>query len=197
MTPRYGADPSHYPSPAMPAIIRRRPSQYDTLRQEMDRLFTDFFPSQTDGADDPSSPTWVPRTDVVETDDAYLISMDLPGVTPEDVTVHFDDGMLRVNGAREVRSEHQDARFHQVERSYGQFFRSFRLGSDVDTEGIDATYDMGILTIEVPKAEARKPRQISVRTGTPTEAKTVRSEEADGSSDVEAEAAETASNGAS
>ena len=167
----------------MATVIRRRPTQLDSLRQEMDRLFTDFFPAPSGESGDAGSPSWAPRTDVVETDDAYLIAMDLPGVTPEDVEVHFDDGALRVSGAREVRSEHADARFHQVERSYGQFFRSFRLGSDVDPEGIDATYDMGILTIEVPKAEARKPRQISVRTGTPAEAKTVRSEDADGASD--------------
>lgn len=156
----------------MANVSRRRSSQFDVLRQEMDRLFTDYLPSTSSEGD----PTWAPRTDVVETDDSYLIAMDLPGVASDAVDVHFDDGMLRVSGQREVRSEHQNARFHQVERSYGQFFRSFRLGSDVDPEGIDATYADGILTIEVPKAEARKPRQISVRTGTPTEAKTVTSE---------------------
>ena len=177
------------------ATVIRRPSQLNSLRQEMDRLFTDFFPAPSGESGDAGSPSWAPRTDVVETDDAYLIAMDLPGVTPEDVEVHFDDGTLRVSGAREVRSEHENARFHQIERSYGQFFRSFRLGSDVDTEGIDATYDMGILTIEVPKAEARKPRQISVRTGTPAEAKTVRSEEADGSSEGSGPPASGASQG--
>lgn len=138
---------------------RRRTSSYDTLRQEMDRLFSDFLPSASEG-----DPTWAPRTDVVETDDAYHLSMDLPGIDPGDVDVHFDDGMLRVSGQREVRDDHREGRFHRVERSYGQFLRSFRLGNDIDVEGIDASYDAGVLTVRVPKTEARKPRQISVRT---------------------------------
>ena len=138
---------------------RRRTSSYNTLRQEMDRLFTDFFPSTSEG-----DPTWAPRTDVVETDDAYHLSMDLPGVDAEGVDVHFDDGMLRGSGQREVRADHREGRFHRVERSYGHFLRSFRLGNDIDTDGIDASYDRGVLTVRVPKTEARKPRQISVRT---------------------------------
>lgn len=143
----------------MSTPARRRTSSYDTLRQEMDRLFSDFLPSSSEG-----DPTWTPRTDVVETDDAYHLAMDLPGVDPEAVDVHFDDGTLRVSGERHVHADHRDGRFRRVERNYGQFLRSFRLGTDVDTDGIDASYDAGVLTVRVPKTEARKPRQIAVRT---------------------------------
>ena len=118
----------------------------------------------------PGDAEWAPRTDVAETDDAYLIAMDLPGMTPEVVEVRLDDGVLRVSGRREVGRGYEGARFHQVERSYGRFSRSFQLRSDVDVAVIDATYDGGVLTVEVPKAEARKPRQISVRSGAPSEA---------------------------
>lgn len=145
----------------MSTLIRRRTSDLDTLRREMDRLFTDFFPA---GSDENGNRAWAPRTDVVETDDAYHLAMDLPGVDPENVEVHYDDGTLRVSGRREAEADHREGRFHRVERSYGQFFRAFRLGSDVDPDEIEASYDAGVLTITVQKTEARKPRQISVRT---------------------------------
>ena len=145
----------------MSALIRRRTSDLDSLRSEMDRLFSDFFPARTD---EDGTPTWAPRTDIVETDEAYHLSMDLPGVSPDQVEVHYDDGTLRVSGQRDESSSRRDGRFHRVERSYGRFFRAFRLGSDVDTEHIDASYDAGVLTVTVPKTEARKPRQITVRT---------------------------------
>lgn len=149
------------PFAAMSTLIRRRTSELDTLRREMDRLFTNFLPAPSE---ENGTQAWAPRTDIVETDDAYHLAMDLPGVQPENVEVHYDDGMLRVSGQRETQSEHQDGRFHRIERSYGQFFRAFRLGSDVDPDTIDAAYDTGVLTVTVHKTEARKPRQISIRT---------------------------------
>ncbi len=97
--------------------------------------------------------------------------MDLPGVDPATVEVHYDDGTLRVSGVREAEANHREGRFHRIERSYGRFFRAFRLGSDVNPEEIDAAYDAGVLTITVQKTEARKPRQISVRTNASTGAR--------------------------
>ena len=149
------------PPHAMTHMMRSR-SSADAFRREMDRLFSDFFPAPASDASD--SPSWSPRADIVETDDAYHLSMDLPGVSPEAVDVQFADDTLRVSGQRDVSSEHKDGRFHRVERSYGQFFRAFRLGADVNPDGVDASFEDGVLTIEVPKSEARKPRQIQVRT---------------------------------
>ncbi len=149
----------------MSTLLRRRTSDLDSLRTEMDRLFTDFFPA---GSNDAAGRAWAPRTDIVETDDAYHLSMDLPGVAAENVEVHYDDGTLRVSGQREAESQHREGRFHRVERNYGQFFRAFRLGSDVDADKIDASYDAGVLNVTVQKMEARKPRQISVRTDAST-----------------------------
>lgn len=147
----------------MTSPMRSR-SSTDAFRREMDRLFSDFFPTPSGDAQG-DSPSWSPRADVVETDEVYHLSMDLPGVSPDAVEVQFADDTLRVSGRRDVRSEHKDGRFHRVERSYGQFFRAFRLGTDVDPDRVEASFRDGVLTIEVPKSEARKPRQIQIRTG--------------------------------
>jgi HSP20 family protein len=145
----------------MNTMQRRRSSQSDLFHREIDRLFSDFFP--TASGDEGGSTSWAPRADVYETEDDYQILLDLPGVPAEGVQVHYDDGVLSVRGERRVREEHKDGRYHRVERSYGQFFRSFRVGTDVDADAIEASYDGGVLTLRVPKAEARKPRQITVR----------------------------------
>lgn len=148
----------------MSTQLRRRSSDADLFRREVDRLFSDFFPTRSD-AD--GSASWAPRADVVETEDAYRILMDLPGLAADDVEVHYDDGVLSVRGERAARRDQGEGRYHRVERSYGQFFRSFRVGTDVDADGIEASFDAGVLTLHVPKTEARKPRQITVRTAAP------------------------------
>ena len=149
----------------MTTLTTGRTSSADLFRREMDRLFSDFFPTRPDREDTNEAPSWAPRADVVETEDTYVLLMDLPGIGADEVDVQFADGTLRVNGRREVPTAHKDGRFHRVERNYGQFFRAFRLGNDVDPDRVEATFSDGVLTVSVPKSEARKPRQISVRTG--------------------------------
>ena len=165
----------------MTSVLRSR-SSADAFRREMDRLFSDFFPAPSDRSDD-GAPSWSPRADIVETDEAYPLSVDLPGVPAEAVDVQFADDTLRVSGRREVQSEHKDGRFHRIERSYGQFFRAFRLGTDVDPDRVEASFENGVLTVEVPKAESRKPRQIEVRTA--SEARTNRIGVGDGAAEEE------------
>ena len=146
----------------MSTLIRRSSLDTDAFRRELGRFFDTL---NTGDAPDASS-TWAPRADVVETDDAYELMLDLPGLSRDGLDVQFNDGTLTVTGERSVRDAHREGRFHRVERSYGRFFRSFTLGSDVDPDAIEASFDDGVLTIRVPKAEARKPRRIDVRGAT-------------------------------
>lgn len=120
--------------------------------QEMDRLL---------GALDGSN-AFVPRADVAEVDGAYLLTLDLPGVARDALRVHYDDGTLTVSGERAMADVHRDARLHRVERRYGRFSRQFALGTAIDPDAIDASLDDGVLTVRVPHAEVRKPRQIRV-----------------------------------
>lgn len=123
-----------------------------------DGIFEDFFrvPSTTTRG-------WLPSADVVENGDHYLLSLDLPGFKREDLEVSVEDGTLTVRGTRHESERSEDARVVRSERYSGEFARSFRLGDALDTGGIDAHHENGVLTVRVPKAEEAKPRRIDVK----------------------------------
>jgi HSP20 family protein len=106
---------------------------------------------------------WAPALDVRETEERFEVTVDLPGMAPEDVTVTFEQGVLTVSGKREFSSETKDETYHRIERSYGSFARSVRLPHTTDAERIEASFDKGVLSVRVPKAEAAKPRTIEVK----------------------------------
>ena len=107
--------------------------------------------------------TWVPALDVRKTEDRFELALDLPGIEPADVSVSYEDGMLTVTGKREFSTEDEGETWHRIERGFGTFARSVRLPRTADAEKIGATFDKGVLTITVPKAEAAKPRTIEVQ----------------------------------
>ncbi|MEP0546830.1 MAG: Hsp20/alpha crystallin family protein [Rhodothermales bacterium] len=139
-----------------------RGSDFDVLRREMSRLFDDFLPTRSTGGEQQESAVWAPRADISETDDAFVLALDLPGIGRDDLDITVEDGTLKISGERSMREEHESGQFHRVERSYGRFFRSFNFGPNVDPDNIDATFDDGVLTLRVGKAEERKPRRIEV-----------------------------------
>jgi HSP20 family protein len=110
-----------------------------------------------------SRDTWVPALDVRESQDRFDVTVDLPGLEPDDVNVTFEDGMLSISGKREFSAEDRGETWHRIERSFGTFARSMRLPQTADTERIEATFDKGVLTVSVPKTEQAKPRSIEVR----------------------------------
>jgi HSP20 family protein len=105
---------------------------------------------------------WAPTMDVRETDEDFEVDLDLPGLEPEDVSVTFEDGVLTISGKRELTHEQNADTYHRIERSYGSFARSLRLPRTADGEKITATFDKGVLTVTIPKAEVAKPRTIEV-----------------------------------
>ncbi|HUL85963.1 MAG TPA: Hsp20/alpha crystallin family protein [Actinomycetota bacterium] len=107
--------------------------------------------------------TWVPALDVRESDDRFELTLDLPGIEPDDVNVSYEDGMLTVTGKRGFAEGTKGETWHRIERSFGTFARSVRLPRTADAEKIEAAFDKGVLTIAVPKAEAAKPRTIEVK----------------------------------
>lgn len=143
------------------AITRyNRGSDFDLLRREMSRLFDEALPART--GENQESSVWAPRADLSETDDAYVIAIDLPGVNRDDLEITVEDGTLKISGERSMRDEQQSGQFYRIERAYGRFFRSFNFGSNVDPDNIEAQFDDGVLTLHVGKAEERKPRRIEV-----------------------------------
>jgi HSP20 family protein len=109
---------------------------------------------------------WNPRVDIVETDAAYEIQADIPGVRKEDLTVTLDHGVLTVQGERQQEKKEDSARLHRVERFYGHFSRSFTLPEDADTAGLHATAREGQLTVTVPRrgpAPSAAPTQVPIQ----------------------------------
>ena len=134
-----------------------------TLSQAMDegttgnREFTDARPRMQ---------LWLPSVDLFETDDAFVIAADLPGVHLENVDIQFDRGTLTISGTRGATlpaSEQGQLRVISAERPTGSFARSIRLPEHVDPEKIGATLTDGVLTVQVPKAASALPRKIPVR----------------------------------
>ncbi len=105
---------------------------------------------------------WTPRTDVKETDKSIVLSMDLPGISQEDITIEFVDDMLTVSGRREMSEEESREDYVRIERVRGEFSRSFKLRVPVNSDEITASYRDGVLRIDVPKAREALPRRIEV-----------------------------------
>ncbi len=148
----------------MSNLIRFTP-RYDArrLQREFDRLFEGFFPTRSAQDDEAlTSAVWAPRTDLAETDDAYLVTLDLPGLKKDEVEINVHDGTLTISGERKREETETDNKYVRVERSYGRFYRAFSLPQTINTEGIEATFEDGVLSIHVPKAEELKPRRISI-----------------------------------
>ena len=124
-----------------------------SIEDEFDRLMGRAY----------SRSAWVPALDVRETEDLFEVTVDLPGMAPEDVSVTFEAGVLTVSGTRQFSREETKETFHRIERSYGTFARQIKLPRTADTEKIEASFDKGVLSVTVPKAEVAKPRTIEVK----------------------------------
>jgi HSP20 family protein len=112
---------------------------------------------------------WAPALDISERKDAYLVTVELPGLKPEDLDITMEDGLLTIKGERQFTSESSEQQFHRVERRYGAFRRSITLPAHVLADGIQASFEDGVLQILVPKAEEATPKRIQVRPGRRTE----------------------------
>jgi HSP20 family protein len=115
------------------------------------------------GSGQATTTAWAPALDISERKDAYLVTVELPGVEADDLQVTLEDGLLTIQGERHFAHDSSEQQFHRVERRYGAFRRSITLPAHVMAEGIEASADNGVLQIVVPKMEEAKPKRIQVR----------------------------------
>jgi HSP20 family protein len=123
----------------------------------MNRLLTNLFDTPT-GTAGPAR-RWIPAMDLAESDDAYVLRADLPGVDPSDVAIELQDRVLSISGERR---EERETGYHRIERSFGSFRRTLTLPEGTDADAITASFDQGVLTVRVPKPEERKPRRVEI-----------------------------------
>jgi len=139
----------------------RLPRPFDELYKEMDQLVQQLFGQEEERSG--SVERFVPTLNVVETEGAYEVTLDLPGVDPAHVQVELNDGQLSVSGERKFEAEEKGTTLHRVERRYGQFRRVVSLPLPVDDAGISAAYKDGVLKVTLPKSERVKPKRIEVK----------------------------------
>jgi HSP20 family protein len=121
--------------------------------------------AQQQGSGRATTTAWAPALDISERKDAYLVTVELPGVEPDDLQITLEDGLLTIQGERHFAHDSTEQQFHRVERRYGAFRRSITLPAQVQAEQIEASFDNGVLQILVPKMEEAKPKRIQVRPG--------------------------------
>lgn len=133
------------------------------LPRTLDPLFTDFFrPFLGNGDETRTIKQTYPRTDVYETTDEYVVSMDAPGIQKGDIGIKYEAGRLAITGRRQF-IEQEGVRYHLKESLTGAFARSFNLPDDVEGERITAEVRDGVLTIHIPKRDEAKPRHVDIK----------------------------------
>ncbi|MBC7330678.1 Hsp20/alpha crystallin family protein [bacterium] len=140
-------------------LMRWRPfEELLSLRREMDRLFDELFERRPTRREE-----FHPLTDIKETENEFIVKMELPGVKPEDVEITLTGDTLTIRGEKKEEERTEKENYLRVERCYGAFQRSFTLGTAVKADEVKATYKDGVLEVRVPKAEEAKPKPIKIK----------------------------------
>lgn len=106
---------------------------------------------------------WAPAVDLKETEDAYTLEADLPGLKKEDIELTAVDNMITVKGERKHEEEVKENGYQRVERRYGTFQRTFEIPGGFDADKVEAHFEDGVLHVKLPKREEAKPRHIDVK----------------------------------
>lgn len=111
----------------------------------------------------PTTENWQPLVDIVEDEKEFVITAEIPQVRKEDVKVTVEDGILVISGERKAEKEVNDKRFHRIERSYGNFQRSFTLAENIDATEVKAEHKDGLLKVHLPKTAPSEKKAIDVK----------------------------------
>jgi len=131
------------------------------LQNRMNSLFREM--NEPEGA--LTTASFVPAVDIYEDTKKVVLKLEVPGIEEKDLDVRVENNTLTVKGERKFEKEEKEENFHRIERRYGSFFRSFTLPSTVDTEHIGASYNAGVLKLELMKKPEAQPKQIKVNVG--------------------------------
>lgn len=132
-----------------------------TLRERMNRLFEDAFSARGEEKDLMAS-TWSPSIDIYETENAIVLSAELPGVDEKNLEIKVENKSLSIKGERKLEKETKEENYHRIERSYGSFYRSFTVPNNVNLDKIEAEHENGVLKITMPKKPELKPKTIKI-----------------------------------
>jgi HSP20 family protein len=146
--------------------IRRVENAERHFLGDLDRFLEGNFPSlksiwsKIPGEEHP----WAPAAEMYETDDRFVVRVELPGVNPDDLDISVMGDYLVVKGQRKPTEDIASERYHECELCYGQFYRRFSLPPETEPGKTEATYENGILELNIPKVKAAKPTKIKIKT---------------------------------
>ena len=144
-------------------LIRWNPmNNMFSLRQRMNHFFDDVFRPIAPNDSWLSEWNWQPTVDIYDNDENIVIKAELPGIDKKDIDIDVQNGVLTLKGERNVDNEVKEDKFYRRERMFGRFERVFRLPADVDPSQINAGYKDGVLSIDIPKPQGQKAKQIAV-----------------------------------
>jgi HSP20 family protein len=131
------------------------------LQNRMNSLFRDF--NETDNP--LTTASFVPAVDIYEDAKKVVLKLEVPGMEEKDLDIRVENNTLTVKGERKFEKDEKEENFHRIERRYGSFYRSFTLPTTVDTENVQASYNAGILKLDLNKKPEAQPKQIKVNFG--------------------------------
>ena len=131
--------------------------EMERVQREMNKILNNF------SGDRPRNISAFPAMNAWTTDEEEVVTAALPGLSPEDVELTIVNDVLTLSGERKSQEPTEELRYHRRERVDGKFSRSIQLSFPVDSNKVAASYENGILTVRLPRAEADKPRKISVK----------------------------------
>ncbi len=150
----------------MTVLTRWEPfREFSTLQDRMNRLFRESF-NEAGRDESLTTSSFAPAVDVYDDDHKVTLKIEVPGIDEKDIDVRVENNTLTVHGERKIEKEEKEENYRRVERQYGAFTRAFTLPTTVDTDNVAATYDKGVLKINLPKKAEAKPKQIKVNVGT-------------------------------
>ena len=131
------------------------------LQNRMNSLFREM----NDGDNPLTTASFVPAVDIYEDAKKVVLKLEVPGMEEKDLDVRVENNTLTVRGERKFEKDEKEENFHRIERRYGSFYRAFTLPTTVDTESVKASYDAGVLTLELSKEPEAQPKQIKISVG--------------------------------
>lgn len=144
----------------MTTLVRWNPIRNLSFMNEFDRLFDEAFnlPMRQGGV----SRNWGLPLDVVEDEQGYSVKASIPGINPDNLEITLENDVLTIKGEVKEETESENARYHLRERRVGSFSRTINFPVTVNGDDVNATVEQGVLTLRIPKAEAIKPKRITI-----------------------------------
>jgi HSP20 family protein len=135
-------------------------------QDEMKRVFERFFNGEEADQSNVVTSQWLPRVDIKEEKDRFVIEADIPGVDPNEIEISMEKGVLTIKGERQSDASESNGSYTRIERSHGTFYRRFALPDSANPDGISASGKHGVLEIVIPKRPEVTPRRIKINAGT-------------------------------